>query len=239
MGHIPRCMTVQARAVPTCHPAPSSLPRQAAAGTPARRFAHSSRFSLCLQVKGELVRTMAPGDLVEVTGIFLPKPYTGFRVRVQPRPRPSNTNSSPRGGAWLLCAPSNAVILSFPQGMRAGLVTNTYLEATAIRQYKKRYSEYVVTDELKERIAECAPAPALSADARCCERERARARATCPLSGNAPARVHTAWTAVAALSHHCQRLAPSVSRSSGTLTTTISTASSPSPSHQKSTATRT
>lgn len=40
--------------------------------------------------------------------------------------------------------------------MRAGLVTNTYLEATAIRQYKKRYSEYVVTEELKERIAECA-----------------------------------------------------------------------------------
>lgn len=45
--------------------------------------------------------------------------------------------------------------------MRAGLVTNTYLEATAIRQYKKRYSEYVVTPELKERIAECAgPTPA-------------------------------------------------------------------------------
>ena len=52
------------------------------------------------QVKGELVRQMSPGDLVEISGIFLPKPYTGFRA------------------------------------MRAGLVTNTYLEAQAITQFK-------------------------------------------------------------------------------------------------------
>ncbi len=32
-------------------------------------------------VKGELVRHVTPGDVVELTGVFLPKPYTGFKAR--------------------------------------------------------------------------------------------------------------------------------------------------------------
>jgi DNA replication licensing factor MCM7 len=74
-------------------------------------------------VKGELVRHVSPGDIVEISGIFLPKPYTGFKA------------------------------------MRAGLVANTYLEAMHIKQFKKKYSEYVITDEMRDRIeaysAEC------------------------------------------------------------------------------------
>ena len=72
--------------------------------------------SLVVAVKGELVRSVSPGDVVETTGIFLPKPFTGFAA------------------------------------MRAGLVANTYLEAQAIRQHKKKYSEYVVTPEMRARI---------------------------------------------------------------------------------------
>jgi DNA replicative helicase MCM subunit Mcm2 (Cdc46/Mcm family) len=38
--------------------------------------------SLTAMVKGELVRLVSPGDIIEMTGIFLPKPATnGFRVR--------------------------------------------------------------------------------------------------------------------------------------------------------------
>ena len=43
--------------------------------------------SLTAMVKGELVRLVSPGDIIEMTGIFLPKPATnGFRVRAR---RPS------------------------------------------------------------------------------------------------------------------------------------------------------
>jgi DNA replication licensing factor MCM7 len=37
--------------------------------------------SLTAVVKGELVRGVSPGDIIEMSGIFLPKPYTGFKVR--------------------------------------------------------------------------------------------------------------------------------------------------------------
>lgn len=36
--------------------------------------------SLTLHVKGNLTRTMRPGDVVDITGIFLPKPFTGFKA---------------------------------------------------------------------------------------------------------------------------------------------------------------
>jgi len=74
-------------------------------------------------VKGELVRGVSPGDIVEISGIFLPKPYTGFKA------------------------------------MRAGLIANTFLETMHIKQFKKKYSDYVITDEMRDRIegysAEC------------------------------------------------------------------------------------
>jgi hypothetical protein len=41
--------------------------------------------------------------------------------------------------------------------MRAGLVANTFLEAMHIKQFKKKYSEYVITDEMRDRIEGCAP----------------------------------------------------------------------------------
>ena len=72
--------------------------------------------ALTAVVKGELVRHVTPGDIVELSGVFLPKPYTGFKA------------------------------------MRAGLVANTYLEAMHIKQYKKKYSEYVVTEEMRARV---------------------------------------------------------------------------------------
>ena len=72
--------------------------------------------ALTAVVKGELVRACSPGDIIEMSGIFLPKPYTGFRA------------------------------------MRAGLVANTFLEAMHIKQMKKKYSEYVVTQEMSDRI---------------------------------------------------------------------------------------
>ncbi|GMM33876.1 mini-chromosome maintenance complex protein 7 [Saccharomycopsis crataegensis] len=59
--------------------------------------------SLDIHINGDLVRTVNPGDTVDITGIFLPSPYTGF------------------------------------QALRAGLLTDTYLEAQFIRQHKKSY----------------------------------------------------------------------------------------------------
>lgn len=36
--------------------------------------------SLSIHVNGALVRSMTPGDIVDVSGIFLPSPYTGFKA---------------------------------------------------------------------------------------------------------------------------------------------------------------
>jgi DNA replication licensing factor MCM7 len=37
--------------------------------------------TLNVQMKGELTRSLAPGDVVDLTGIFLPIQFTGFKVR--------------------------------------------------------------------------------------------------------------------------------------------------------------
>ena len=75
--------------------------------------------SMTAIVKGELVRHVSPGDVIECSGVFLPKPYTGFKA------------------------------------MRAGLIANTFLEAMHIKQYKKKYSQYVITQEMQDRIEGC------------------------------------------------------------------------------------
>lgn len=36
--------------------------------------------SLTIHVNGDLVRCMNPGDTVDISGIFMPAPYTGFRA---------------------------------------------------------------------------------------------------------------------------------------------------------------
>ncbi|KAL6868478.1 MCM2/3/5 family domain-containing protein [Trichoderma novae-zelandiae] len=72
--------------------------------------------SLTVHCFGSLVRKISPGDVVDISGIFLPTPYTGFKA------------------------------------IRAGLLTDTYLEAHHIHQHKKAYSEMIVDPQLVRRI---------------------------------------------------------------------------------------
>ncbi|KAL1856251.1 hypothetical protein VTK73DRAFT_8415 [Phialemonium thermophilum] len=65
---------------------------------------------------GSLVRRVNPGDVVDIAGIFLPTPYTGFKA------------------------------------MRAGLLTDTYLEAHQIIQHKKAYADMTVDYQLLRRV---------------------------------------------------------------------------------------
>ncbi|KAK4173646.1 putative DNA replication licensing factor [Triangularia setosa] len=66
---------------------------------------------------GTLVRKVHPGDTVDISGIFLPTPYTGF------------------------------------QAMRAGLLTDTYLEAHDVVQHKKAYEDMQIDPLMERRIA--------------------------------------------------------------------------------------
>ena len=73
---------------------------------------------MTVHVNGGLTRLMSPGDIVHITGIFLPIPYTGF------------------------------------QAIRAGLLTDTYLEAHQIHQVKKQYSTLETTHGRTHRTAQ-------------------------------------------------------------------------------------
>ncbi|AEO66142.1 30399b69-3dce-4c69-8360-66cda401e721 [Thermothielavioides terrestris] len=66
---------------------------------------------------GSLVRQINPGDIVDVAGIFLPTPYTGFKA------------------------------------LRAGLLTDTYLEAHHVVQHKKAYEDMEIDPLMARRIA--------------------------------------------------------------------------------------
>ncbi|EQL01265.1 DNA replication licensing factor mcm7 [Ophiocordyceps sinensis CO18] len=72
--------------------------------------------SLTVLCYGSLVRNINPGDVIDIAGIFLPTPYTGFKA------------------------------------MKAGLLTDTYVEAHHIRQHKKAYSEMIIDARLVRRI---------------------------------------------------------------------------------------
>ncbi|KAI0378046.1 DNA replication licensing factor mcm7 [Hypomontagnella monticulosa] len=72
--------------------------------------------TLTVMCYGSAVRQINPGDVVDISGIFLPTPYTGFKA------------------------------------MRAGLLTDTYLEAHHITQHKKAYNEMIIDDKLSRRI---------------------------------------------------------------------------------------
>ncbi|KAL0845799.1 hypothetical protein Bca101_019045 [Brassica carinata] len=76
--------------------------------------------SMTVHLRGELTRKVAPGDVVEFSGIFLPIPYTGFKA------------------------------------LRAGLVADTYLEATAVTHFKKKYEEYEFQKDEEEQITRLA-----------------------------------------------------------------------------------
>ncbi|KAK3341679.1 MCM2/3/5 family-domain-containing protein [Lasiosphaeria hispida] len=73
--------------------------------------------TLTILCYGSLVRHINPGDVVDVAGIFLPTPYTGFKA------------------------------------MRAGLLTDTYLEAHHITQHKKAYEDMDIDPLVMRRIA--------------------------------------------------------------------------------------
>lgn len=73
--------------------------------------------ALNVHMGGEIVRTCSPGDLIDVTGIYLPLPYTGFKA------------------------------------LKAGLLTDTYLEAQYVRQHKKQYDELQLDQQAQEHIA--------------------------------------------------------------------------------------
>jgi DNA replication licensing factor MCM7 len=72
--------------------------------------------TMTIHVNGNLTRSMNPGDVVHLGGIFLPIPYTGF------------------------------------QAIRAGLLTDTYLEVHYVHQLKKQYSDMEVTPDILRKI---------------------------------------------------------------------------------------
>ncbi|MCJ1227513.1 Mcm2-7 hexameric complex component [Toensbergia leucococca] len=72
--------------------------------------------SLTIHCHGTLTRQINPGDVVDVAGIFLPTPYTGFKA------------------------------------IKAGLLTDTYLEAQHVNQHKKAYEDLVFDAKTFRRI---------------------------------------------------------------------------------------
>ena len=74
--------------------------------------------SLTVHVNGDLVRSMNPGDTVDLSGIFMPSPYTGYRA------------------------------------LKAGLLTETYLEAQHVKQHKKQYDSMTLSSQAQDKIDE-------------------------------------------------------------------------------------
>lgn len=74
--------------------------------------------TLTIHLYGTLTRSMNPGDVVEVGGIFLPIPFTGM------------------------------------QAVRAGLLTDTFLEVHAVKQLKKQYQYMELTPEIARAISD-------------------------------------------------------------------------------------
>lgn len=72
--------------------------------------------TLTVHCHGTLTRQINPGDVVDIAGIFLPTPYTGFKA------------------------------------VRAGLLTDTYLEAQHVNQHKEAYDDLVVDARTFRRI---------------------------------------------------------------------------------------
>lgn len=71
---------------------------------------------LTVHCHGALARQINPGDVVDIAGIFLPTPYTGF------------------------------------QAIKAGLLTDTYLEAQYVHQHKKAYENMVLAPTTVKRM---------------------------------------------------------------------------------------
>jgi DNA replication licensing factor MCM7 len=74
--------------------------------------------SLTAHAHGELCRTVNPGDIVDMGGIFLPTPYTGFKA------------------------------------LKAGLLTDTYLQIQHVEQHKKQYDDARMDPKTARRMEE-------------------------------------------------------------------------------------
>ncbi|CAO3629640.1 unnamed protein product [Mucor hiemalis] len=74
--------------------------------------------TMTLHLYGAVCRQLTPGDVANVTGIFLPMPYTGFKA------------------------------------LRAGLLTDTYLDVQYIHRLKKQYDEIEMTEEDELKLEE-------------------------------------------------------------------------------------
>ncbi|CAR23576.1 DNA replication licensing factor MCM7 [Lachancea thermotolerans CBS 6340] len=72
--------------------------------------------TLTIHINGTLVRSLTPGDVVDVTGIYMPSPYTGFRA------------------------------------LKAGLLTETYLETQYVFQHKKKFATFEITPDSEARV---------------------------------------------------------------------------------------
>jgi DNA replication licensing factor MCM7 len=83
--------------------------------------------TMTIHLYGPLTRSLSPGDVADVGGIFLPTPYTGFKA------------------------------------VRAGLLTDTYLDAQNVHQLKKQYDAMELTPEIEAEISELKTDPALYA----------------------------------------------------------------------------
>jgi DNA replication licensing factor MCM7 len=73
---------------------------------------------LTVHTHGALVRQINPGDVIDIAGVFMPTPYTGFKA------------------------------------IRAGLLTDTYLEAHHVTQHKKAYDDIVLAPSTLRRMNE-------------------------------------------------------------------------------------
>lgn len=73
--------------------------------------------TLTVHCLGSLARQLNPGDVVDIAGIFLPTPYTGFRA------------------------------------IKAGLLTDTFVEAQYITQHKKAYDHLIMDSATQQKIA--------------------------------------------------------------------------------------
>ncbi|ORX62720.1 MCM-domain-containing protein [Hesseltinella vesiculosa] len=74
--------------------------------------------TMTIHMYGAMCRQLTPGDVCNVSGIFLPLPYTGFRA------------------------------------MRAGLLTDTYLEAQYVLRLKKQYDQIELSAEDAAKVEE-------------------------------------------------------------------------------------
>lgn len=72
---------------------------------------------------GAMCRQLSPGDVCDVSGIFLPLPYTGFKA------------------------------------LRAGLLTDTYMEAQHVFRLKKQYDQMEMTPEDTAKVRQLANDP--------------------------------------------------------------------------------